>query len=185
MQATITTSESATSPLSLRRRLLTERSGVVAYWALAAIPVVITLLLPSLVLTDGGMHLASATALNGLVDGQWPGLVEWTGTLPPNLLVELVLAGLIRFMDPMGALQLVAAALLIGFAAGVRAVVRSLRAPAVAGILFLPFQANFLFEVGLLSFTAAVALVAAWIGAWRVQRAADHARVGEVMRVAA
>jgi putative ABC transport system permease protein len=37
----------------------------------------------------------------------------------------------------------------------------------------------------LLAITALVALVAAWIGAWRVQRAADHARVGEVMRVAA
>jgi putative ABC transport system permease protein len=36
----------------------------------------------------------------------------------------------------------------------------------------------------LLAITALVALVAAWIGAWRVQRAADHARVGEVMRIA-
>jgi putative ABC transport system permease protein len=38
--------------------------------------------------------------------------------------------------------------------------------------------------VVLLAGTAAVALVASWVGAWRVQRAADHARVGEVMRLA-
>jgi putative ABC transport system permease protein len=36
----------------------------------------------------------------------------------------------------------------------------------------------------LLAVTAAIALVASWVGAWRVQRAADHARVGEVMRLA-
>jgi putative ABC transport system permease protein len=39
--------------------------------------------------------------------------------------------------------------------------------------------------VVLLAVTAVVALAASWIGAWRVQRAADHARVGEVMRLAA
>jgi putative ABC transport system permease protein len=36
----------------------------------------------------------------------------------------------------------------------------------------------------LLAATVAVALVASWIGAWRVQRAADRAKVAEVMRLA-
>ena len=38
--------------------------------------------------------------------------------------------------------------------------------------------------VELLLLTGVALLLAAWAGAWRVQRAAERARVGEVMRLA-
>jgi hypothetical protein len=38
--------------------------------------------------------------------------------------------------------------------------------------------------VGLLGLTAVALLMAAWVGAWRVQRTTAHARVAEVMRLA-
>jgi hypothetical protein len=144
-----------------RRDVLNARWVVISYWVLAAIPVAVTLFLPALVITDGGLHLESAVALNGLVDGRWTGLVNWTGTVPPNLLVEVALAVLIRIMDPEWALRLVACVLLLGFAAGARAVVKALKAPAAAGILFLPFEAHYLFQAAQLGFTAGVALALA------------------------
>jgi putative ABC transport system permease protein len=49
----------------------------------------------------------------------------------------------------------------------------------------LPPAPLFRSPLGLLGITAGVALIAAWIGAWRVQRTAEHADVTEVMRLAA
>lgn len=151
----------ATADASRRRDL--DRLGAIAYWTLAAVPVVVTLFLPALALTDGGLHLASATAVNGLLDGRWPGLVQWTASLPPNVTMEALLAVLIRVMDAEWALRLVACLLLLGFAAAAAALVRALGAPTVAAMLFLPFQAHAMFQTGQLGFTAAVALALALV----------------------
>lgn len=142
----------------LAARQGSDRWGVLVYWILACIPVAVVLAVPALAITDGGLHLESAQAFDGVIAGRWTGLVHWTGTLPPNLLVELVLGLLVRIMDPEWALRLVACALLLGFAAAAAALVKALRAPAIAGILFLPFEANYLFEAAQLGFTAGVAL---------------------------
>jgi hypothetical protein len=147
------------SPLArVAARPGSDRCGILVYWILACVPVAVVLAVPALALTDGGMHLESAEAFDGLIAGRWTGLVHWTGTLPPNLLVELVLGFLVRIMDPEWALRLVACALLLGFAAAAAALVKALRAPTIAAILFLPFQANYLFEAAQLGFDAGVAL---------------------------
>jgi hypothetical protein len=151
------------SSARVARHLGPEQWGAIAYWALAAIPVAVTLFLPALAITDGGLHLASAAAVNGLIDGRWTGLVQWTGTLPPNLLVEALLALLVRIMDAELALRLVACLLLLGFAAGARAFVKAVRAPAIAGVLFLPFEAHYLFQAAQLGFTAGAALALALV----------------------
>ena len=55
------------------------RVGSLAFWAISAVPVIIVVTLPTLVLEDGGLHISNAVAMNGLsaVGGRrW-----WNGAL--------------------------------------------------------------------------------------------------------
>ncbi len=132
--------------------------GDLLYWSLSAVPVAVVLALPATVVGAAGLHLASAAALNGLIDGRWPNLLHWVPTVHPNLGVEALLAGLIRIMDPGWAVRLVVCVALVGFSLAAAALARSVGAPLMAAVLFLPFQANYLFNEGSLGFVAALPL---------------------------
>lgn len=134
------------------------RAGAVLYWVLAAVPVVVVLFVPQLVLQDGGLHLASASAFEGLLSGRWPELLSWRPGLPPNLLVELLLLGLLQLVDPNWALRIVTVLALGGFAAAGAVLARVVRAPMGSAILLLPFAMNFPLLLGLLGFACAVPL---------------------------
>ncbi len=130
----------------------------IAYGALAAIPVVAILRLPALASQDGGLHLASAVAVDGLLAGRWPGLLEWKAILSPNLTIELVLVALLKLFSPDAALRITVGAALILFAVAVAALTRAAGGSMLLGVLFLPFQASYLLNAGLLGFVFAMPL---------------------------
>ena len=53
------------------------RVGSLAFWGISAVPVIVVLALPVLVLEDGGLHISNAVATNGLIRDWWPALLEW------------------------------------------------------------------------------------------------------------
>src|SRR4051794_35156163 len=73
--------------------------ATVAVALVAAVPVVVVLLPAQLVVMDGGLHLSSSVALRGMLAGRWPELLTSRPGLPPNLLVELLLAGTSGVLD--------------------------------------------------------------------------------------
>lgn len=139
------------------------RWETVTYWSVALVPVAFVLLLPALVLQDGGLHLSSAAVLEGLLTGRWTELIDPRPGLPPNLLVELLMLGLIQFLDPNWALRVVVVLALLAFAAAGQMFVRSVGAPVVAAMLFLPFAMHYMLFLGFIGLTMAVPLAMATI----------------------
>jgi hypothetical protein len=121
---------------------------VAMYWVVAFVPVAMIVLVPQLVVQDGGLHLSSAAAVGGLLGGQWSDLLTWRPGLPPNLTVELLFAGLTRIMDPNWALKLVVVVALLGFAAAAAALARAVGSPPHYAVLLLPFAMNLLVMLG-------------------------------------
>lgn len=143
-------------PLARMRR--TVRWQTVVYCMLSVIPVLAVLRLPAFASQDGGLHLASAVAVNGLLEGRWPGLLEWKATVSPNLTVELVLAALLKLFSPDAALRITIVTAMIFFAVAVAALTRAAGGSILLAALFLPFQANYLLNAGLLGFVFAMPL---------------------------
>lgn len=123
-----------------------------------AVPVVVLLLPRQLVLMDGGLHLASATAVRGVLTGRWPDLVEWRPVLAPNLVVEAVIAVLSGVLDADTTIRILAVAVVVGASAAALALARAAGAPVWAATLMLPFAANVALMAGLLGFAAATVL---------------------------
>lgn len=126
------------------------------FWVVAAIPVSLVLLVPQLVVQDGGLHLASAAAMEGLLVGRWPDLLVARPGLHPNLLVELLLLALVQVLDGNWALRVVVVLALVGFAAAGRAIARASGAPIWAALLFLPFAMHYMVLLGFIGFAVAV-----------------------------
>jgi len=143
----------------VRSRAVAETS----FWVVAAAPVVAVLLLPELVLQDGGLHLSSATTLGQVFTGEYGGIIEWRPGVPPNLTVELVLLGLLHVLDAGLALKVLVCALLIGFAMAARSLVVAAGAPAPWAVLLLPFAWHRPLAMGFLDFCAAVVLMMATV----------------------
>jgi hypothetical protein len=131
---------------------------VVLYWAIAAVPVVVVLAVPQLVLEDGGLHLSNATALRGLIHGWWPDLLTWRAALNPNTTGELSLLGLTSFLGPDAALRIATIMGMLGYAGAVAMLVRALKLPLFTGLLLLPLEMSFPTMMGFLGFTWAVPL---------------------------
>ena len=136
------------------RRRFEVTSLVVAL--VAAVPVVVVLLPVQLVVMDGGLHLSSSVAFRSLVAGQWPELLSWRPGLPPNLTVELLLAGVTDHVDPDIAIRAVVVLGLVGFAVAAVVLVRAAGAPTWTALLVLPLQMNAMVMVGLLGFVVGV-----------------------------
>ena len=134
------------------------RVGSLAFWAISAVPVIIVVTLPTLVLEDGGLHISNAVAMNGLIRGWWPAVVEWRPALLPYLTSELSLTGLIQVVDGDTALKVVAAIGLIAYSLGVASLMRAVRLPLAAGIPLLAFEMSYLFMLGLTGFVWGIAL---------------------------
>ncbi|HKR52683.1 MAG TPA: hypothetical protein VJT72_24505 [Pseudonocardiaceae bacterium] len=134
------------------------RWQTIVYCTLSAIPILAILCLPAFASQDGGLHLASAAAVDGLFEGRWPGLLEWKATVSPNLTIELVLVALLKLFSADMALRITVIAAMIFFAVAVAALVRSAGGSMLLAVLFLPFQANYLLNAGLLGFVFAVPL---------------------------
>jgi hypothetical protein len=122
------------------------------------VPVLAVLTVHPLVLQDGGLHLSNAVAWRGLVNGWWPGLLEWRTLLAPNMTVELALLGLTHLLSGDAAVRIVVAIGLVGYAAAVAVLMRVLRLSLWLGIPLLAFQMNFLLMMGSLGFVWAVPL---------------------------
>jgi hypothetical protein len=134
------------------------RAGSLAFWGISAIPVIVVLALPALVLQDGGLHIANAVAMNGLIRGWWPALVEWRPALLPYLTSDVALTGLIQVMDGNTALKVVAAIGLIAFSLAVASLMRAVHLPLAAGIPLLAFEMSYLFMLGFIGFVWSTAL---------------------------
>jgi hypothetical protein len=124
----------------------------------ALAPVVAILTLPILVLQDGGLHLASASALQYLLTGDFDDVLTWRPGLPPNLTAELVLLGLMQVLPPSWALKLLVAAILVGFTVAARKLVVATGVPGPWAVVVLPFAWNRLLAMGFLGFSAACVL---------------------------
>lgn len=128
------------------------------FWLVALAPVLAIVVLPRLVVQDGGLHLTAATALGQLWSGDFAGSIEFRPGLPPNTVLELVLLGLLQIFSAGVALKIVVAALLLGFALAARSLVTAAGAPAPWAVLLLPFAWNRPLAWGFLDFVAAVVL---------------------------
>ncbi|WP_018331562.1 hypothetical protein [Actinomycetospora chiangmaiensis] len=111
-----------------------------------------------LVLMDGGLHLSSATALRGLVDGRWGDLLTWRPVLAPNLTVEALALVLTPVLDGDVVVRGLAVVVVLGFSGAVLLLARAAGAPWWSATLALPFAANVSLMAGLLGFAAAVVL---------------------------
>jgi hypothetical protein len=136
----------------------TVRWQTTVYSALSFVPILPALWLPAFALQDGGLHLASAVAVDGLLEGRWTGLLEWKATVSPNVTIELVLVALLKLFSPDVTLRIMIIAAMIFFAVAVAALTRSVGGNMLLAVLFLPFQANYLLNVGLLGFIFSVPL---------------------------
>jgi hypothetical protein len=136
----------------------TARWQTLAYCTLSFVPILAVLWVPAFALQDGGLHLASAVAVDGLLEGRWTGLLEWKATVSPNVTIELVLVALLKLFSPDVALRIMIIAAMMFFAVAVAALTRSVGGSMLLAVLFLPFQANYLVNVGLLGFIFSVPL---------------------------
>jgi hypothetical protein len=136
----------------------TVRWQTIVYSALSFVPILPVLWLPAFTLQDGGLHLASAVAVDGLLEGRWTDLLEWKATVSPNVGIEFVLVALLKLFSPDVALRIMIIAAMIFFAVAVAALTRSVGGNMLLAVLFLPFQANYLLNVGLLGFIFSVPL---------------------------
>lgn len=127
----------------------------IAFWLIAAVPVIVVLIVPALVVQDGGLHISNAVALQGLIEGRWPLELEWRTALAPNTTVELALLGLIQLTSADIAVRVIVVLTMLAHAMVVALLTRALRIPLYAGIPLLLFQMNFLLMMGLLGFAAA------------------------------
>jgi hypothetical protein len=134
------------------------RAGSLAFWGISAVPVIVVLALPVLVLEDGGLHIANAVAMNGLIRDWWPALLEWRLTLLPYLTSEVALTGLIQAMDGDTALKVIAAIGLMAYSLAVASLMRAVHLPLAAGIPLLAFEMSYLFMLGLTGFVWGIAL---------------------------
>src|SRR4051812_5390726 len=96
-----------------------------AFWCLAAVPVIVILAMPRIVVQDGGLHMSSAMALRGLIEGWFPSLLDWRPILTPNMTVEAVLAALSTVFSADVSMRIVLIVGLIGYAAAVAALMRA------------------------------------------------------------
>lgn len=139
---------------------MTKRSAAeFAFWAAALAPALFVLTLPAVPLQDGGLHLSSATALQQVAGGEFPTVLQWRPGLPPNLTVEIVLAGLLSVVPPGPALKAVVVAVLVLFALGARSVVSAAGVAGPWAILVLPLAWHRPLAMGFLGFSAALALM--------------------------
>ena len=136
----------------------TVRWQIIVYSTLAVVPTLAVLWLPALALQDGGLHLASAVAVDGLLERHWTGLLEWKATIAPNVTIELVLLVLLKLFSADVALRILVVTATIFFAVAVAALTRSVGGSMLFAVLFLPFQANYLLNIGLLGFVFALPL---------------------------
>ena len=132
--------------------------GSATFWVIALVPVVVFLTTPRIVLQDGGLHLANAVAWRGLIENWFPSLLSWRAILPPNLTVEVVLAGLTTIVSADTALRLVIVIGLLGYALAVAALIRAAGLPAYMGIPLLAFEMHYFVMLGFLGFVWAVPL---------------------------
>jgi hypothetical protein len=130
----------------------------IVYCILSSVPILAVLWVPAFALQDGGLHLASAVAVDGLLEGRWTDLLEWKATVSPNITIELVLVVLLKLFSPDIALRVMIIAAIVFFAVAVAALTRSVGGNMLLAVLFLPFQANYLLNVGLLGFIFSVPL---------------------------
>jgi hypothetical protein len=131
---------------------------IIVYCTLSFVPILAVLWVPAFALQDGGLHLASAVAVDGLLEGRWTDLLEWKATVSPNVTIELVLVALLKLFGPDVALRIMIIAAIIFFAIAVAALTRSVGGNMLLAMLFLPFQSNYLLNVGLLGFIFSVPL---------------------------
>ncbi|HEY5185764.1 MAG TPA: hypothetical protein VIM19_12850 [Actinomycetes bacterium] len=138
---------------------MTRRVGSeVVFWVVALAPVLVVLLLPRVVLQDGGLHLSAANALSMQLRGELGDVITWRAGLPPNLLSEVALLALLQVLPASWALKVLVAGILVGFAVAARSVVSATGAAAPWAALLLPFAWNRTLAWGFLDYSAAVVL---------------------------
>ena len=97
-------------------------------------------------------------AWRGLIEHSFPSLLSWRAILPPNLTVEVVLAGLTTVVSADTALRLVIVIGLLGYAFAIAALIRAAGLPAYMGIPLLAFEMHYFVMLGFLGFVWAVPL---------------------------
>jgi hypothetical protein len=134
------------------------RAGFATFWLIAAVPLLVLLTTPHVVVEDGGLHLSNAMALRGLIEGWFPSLVSWRPVLAPNMTVEIVLAALTTVMSGNLALKVVIAVGLLGYAFAVAALMRAAHLPVYYGIPLLALEMHYFVMLGFVGFVWAVPL---------------------------
>ena len=140
------------------RKLILPSIGEATFLVAALAPVLALLTLPIPVLDDGGLHLGSASALQYLLAGDFPEMLEWRPGAPPNVVADLVLLVLLQVLPSIWALKVLVAAILLGFAFAARQVAVATGVAAPWATMLLPFAWHRPLAMGFLGFSAAVAL---------------------------
>jgi len=135
-------------------------------------------IMPYVIATDGPSHVAGAWVLGHYsdVDSALQRQYYQIDFFPsPNMLTELLLAGLMRIVSPAAAEKLLVAGYLVAFPCAVRYAVRSINHSAGwLGFLALPLTFNYLFFSGFYNFCYGVALsIFTMAFVWRHRRRWD------------
>src|SRR5215207_7640157 len=135
-------------------------------------------IMPYVIATDGPSHVAGAWVLGHYSDADSALQRQYyqIDFLPsPNMLTELLLAGLMRIVSPAAAEKLLVAGYLVAFPCAVRYAVRSINHSAGwLGFLALPLTFNYLFFSGFYNFCYGVALsIFTMAFVWRHRRRWD------------